>query len=190
MITTEHWYISLLKWAQKCRIVIFPAWVYLEIWNQHIFLDISFPKRYMDSDALTEKLEHAWSCLRTLSKPWENFMFSTISSIRYMSQHKAQFTDFCASNLTFILCWSNWWRRTWRYGTKNFDLLQLIITDIMRILLAFSYFPTYSEIWSLPNIPLFQYTSIPVQFNAMHASSNKTYKYNILYQCTSKQTHQ
>ena len=29
---------------------------------------------------------------------------------------------------------------------KNFDLLQLIIPDIMRILLAFSYFPTYSEI--------------------------------------------
>ena len=29
---------------------------------------------------------------------------------------------------------------------KNFDLLQLIITEIMRILLAVTYFPTYSEI--------------------------------------------
>ena len=29
---------------------------------------------------------------------------------------------------------------------RNFDLLQLIISEIMRILLAFSYFPTYSEI--------------------------------------------
>ena len=37
---------------------------------------------------------------------------------------------------------------------KNFDLLQLIILEIMRILLAFSYFPTYSEIWSPPDLPL------------------------------------
>ena len=29
---------------------------------------------------------------------------------------------------------------------KNVDLLQLIIPEIMRILLAFSYFPSYSEI--------------------------------------------
>ena len=39
-------------------------------------------------------------------------------------------------------------------GEKNFDLLQLIIPEIMRILLAFSYFPTYSEIWSPPVLPL------------------------------------
>ena len=36
---------------------------------------------------------------------------------------------------------------------NNFDLLQLIIPE-MRILLAFSYFPTYSEIWLPPNLPL------------------------------------
>ena len=37
---------------------------------------------------------------------------------------------------------------------KIFDLLQLIITEILRIWLHFSYFPTYSEIWSPPNLPL------------------------------------
>ena len=37
---------------------------------------------------------------------------------------------------------------------KNIDLLQLINTEILRILLAFSYFPTYSEIWSPPNLLL------------------------------------
>ena len=35
-----------------------------------------------------------------------------------------------------------------------FYLLQITILGIMRILLAFSYFPTYSEIWSPPNLPL------------------------------------
>ena len=54
-----------------------------------------------------------------------------------------------------FLCGFNWWRINWRYG-KNFDLLQLIIPEIMRILLAFSYFPTYSEIWSPPVLPLLE----------------------------------
>ena len=31
MITTEHWYMPLLKLAQKCRIVFSLTWVYLEI---------------------------------------------------------------------------------------------------------------------------------------------------------------
>ena len=60
------------------------------------------------------------------------------------------------TNLPFILCGFNWWRINWRYGKKNFELLQLIIPEIMRILLAFSYFPTYSEIWSPPVLPLTQ----------------------------------
>ena len=30
---------------------------------------IPFPERHADSDMLTEKLEHVWSCLHTLSKP-------------------------------------------------------------------------------------------------------------------------
>ena len=46
MITTEHWYMPLLKLAQKCRIVFSLTWVYLEIWNQEIFLDISFQERH------------------------------------------------------------------------------------------------------------------------------------------------
>ena len=46
-----------------------------------------------------EKLEHVWSCLHTLSKPWENFMFSTTQ------QHKAQFTHLFVTNLTFIFMW-------------------------------------------------------------------------------------
>ena len=64
-----------------------------------------------------------------------------------MSQHKAQFTDFFVTNLTLIFMWVQLMKdhlKIWR--KKNFDLLQLIIPEIMRILLAFSYFPTYSEI--------------------------------------------
>ena len=37
---------------------------------------------------------------------------------------------------------------------KNVELLQLIVLDIIKILLAFSYFSTYSEIWWPPNFPL------------------------------------
>ena len=39
-ITTEHWYIHFVTWAQKCRIVFSPTWVFLEIWNQQMFFDI------------------------------------------------------------------------------------------------------------------------------------------------------
>ena len=41
----------------------------------------------------------------------------------------------------------------WR-EKKHINLLHLIVLEIMRILLAFSYFATYSEIWSPPNFPL------------------------------------
>ena len=47
---------------------------------------------------------------------------------------------------------------------KNFDLLKLIILEIMRILLAFSYLPTYSEIWSPPDLPLLYHINQSDQF--------------------------
>ena len=50
--------------------------------------------------------------------------------------------------------WVTWSWTTWRYGKKNFHLLHLIVFDIIRILLAFSYFSTCSELWSPPNFPL------------------------------------
>ena len=65
---------------------------------------------------------------------------------------------------------------------KNFDLLQLIIPEIMRILLAFSYFPTYSDIWSPPNLPLQgQYTrvySVQGQYTTMYTVQGQ---YNTVY---------
>ena len=70
MITTEHWYIHLLKWTQKCRIVFSPVWVYLEIWNQQMFLGIPFLERHKDWERLTQKIEIGWSCLYVLSKIW------------------------------------------------------------------------------------------------------------------------
>ena len=65
-----------------------------------------------------------------------------------MSQHKAQFTDFIVTNSTFIFMWVQLMKDALKIWKKNFDLLQLIIPEIMKILLAFfSYFPTYySEI--------------------------------------------
>ena len=67
-----------------------------------VFFYIPFPKRHTHSDTLTEKLDHVWSCLHTLSKSWENFMFLTILSIRNMSQHKGQFSHLFVTNLPFI----------------------------------------------------------------------------------------
>ena len=68
---------------------------------------------------------------------------------------------------------------------KKFDLLQLIIFDIMRILLAFSYFSTYSEIWSPPNFPLLNstiFTSLsflctvsPLYFPTIHPHHTSTH---------------
>ena len=63
------------------------------------FFYILFPERHRDSDMLSR------ACLHTLLKPWEYFMFSTISSIRNMSKHKAQFIYLFVSNLTFIFMW-------------------------------------------------------------------------------------
>ena len=53
---------------------------------------------------------------------------------------------------------------------KNFDLLQLIILEIMKIILAFSYFPTYSEIWS--PVQSYRYTNTQINKHKF-----KAYKY-------------
>ena len=146
MITTEHWYIPSLKWAQKCRIV------FSQYETNRCFFYIPFPERHTDSDTLTEKLDHVWSCLHTLSKPWENFMFSTISSIRNMSQHKAQFTHLFVTNLTFIFMWVQLvknqlkiWKKLWPLTIDHFGDNEDSISFFI-----FS----YSEIWSPPNLPL------------------------------------
>ena len=81
------------------------------------------------------------------------FMFLTILSIRNMSQHKGPFTHLFVTNLPFIFMWVQFVKNHLKIWRKKFDLSQLIILEIMRILLAFSYFPTYSEIWS-PDLPL------------------------------------
>ena len=67
-----------------------------------------------------KKLDHVWSCLHTLSNPWENFMFLTILSIRNMSQHKGQFPHLFVTNLPFIFMWVqfvknqlNIWKKLW-----------------------------------------------------------------------------
>ena len=72
-------------------------------------------------------------------------MFSTILLIRNMSQHKSQFTRYFVTNLTFIYVGLIDEGSLEDMEKKNFDLLQLIIPE-MRIPLAFSYFPIYSEI--------------------------------------------
>ena len=47
--------------------------------------------------------------------------------------------------------------KKWVWKRRNFfDLLQLIVLDIMGILLAFLYFSTYSKIWSPSNFPLLE----------------------------------
>ena len=51
--------------------------------------------------------------------------------------------DFISFFIFFNVCW-NMITTTWQYG-KQFDLPECIVFDIMRILLAFSYFSTFSE---------------------------------------------
>ena len=72
------------------------------IWLQ---LNLFFFSRPGQSQGLLYKLDHVWSCLHTLSKPWENFMFLKILSIRNMGQHKAQFTHLFVTNLLYIFMW-------------------------------------------------------------------------------------
>ena len=72
-----------------------------------------------------------------------------------MSQHKADFTHLFVTNLTFIFMWIHLMKnqlKIWRI--KNFKPLHVIIPEILRILVAFSYVPAYSEICSPPVFPL------------------------------------
>ena len=108
---------------------------------------------------MTQKLENVRSWLYVLSKTWANFMIWIISSFRNMSQNKISISKFLENQFNLCLRWITWYWITWQYG-KEFDLLQLIFLDIMRILLTFSYFSTYSEIWWPPNFPLQRNTTI------------------------------
>ena len=112
------------------------------------FFYIPFPERHTNSDTMTEK--YFWSCLHTLSKPWENFyVFNNIIYQKYEPTHSSIFR-FLVTNLTFIFIWVQLMKDHLKIWRKNLDLLQFI----MRILLAYSYFPAYNEIWSPPNLPL------------------------------------
>ena len=87
--------IAFTEMSSKMQYCLFPNLGIIRNMKPTYVFCIPFPKRHTHSDTLAEKLDHVWSCPHTLSKPWENFMFSTISSIRNTSQHKAQFTVFC-----------------------------------------------------------------------------------------------
>ena len=120
-----------------------------------MFLDIPFLERHGDWETLTNKLEIFWSCLYVLSKTLANFMFFLIKLKKKYYPKKSSFSTFLENQFSIFnennltMDHLTIWRRR-----KNFDLLQLIVFDIMKILLAFSYFSTYSEIWSPPNFPL------------------------------------
>ena len=120
-----------------------------------MFLDIPFLERHTDWETLTNKLEIFWSCLYVLSKTWANFMFFLIKFKKKILSKKSSFSTFLENQFSIFnennltMDHLTIWRRR-----KNFDLLQLIVFDIIKILLAFSYFSTYSEILSPPNFPL------------------------------------
>ena len=80
------------------------------------------------------------------------YVFNNIIYQKYKPTQSSIYS-FVWYQFDIFLCGFIWWKINWRYG-KNFDLLQLIIPQIMRILLAFSYFPTFREIWSPPVLPL------------------------------------
>ena len=101
MITTEHWYIHLLKWTQKCRIVFSPVWVYLEIWNQQMFLGIPFLERHTDWERLTQKKKKLLVMSLCPIKNMSNFMF--LSGFFFIqSKAKAEFPDLKIINLKFF----------------------------------------------------------------------------------------
>ena len=113
---------------------------------------------------MTEKLEHVWSCPHTLSKPWEKFY--VIHNIIYQKYEQTQcsiYWFFCYQ-FDIFLCGSYWWRITWRYGKQNFDLLQLIIPEIMRILLSFFIFSylQWTMITTKPTSTLYCYLLCPL----------------------------
>ena len=88
----------LLKRAEKYKIVFSPAWVWLEMWNQHMILDIPVLERHKDWDTLTQKLENVRSWLFVLSKTSANFMILTIYSFRNMSKNKSSISQLMKKN--------------------------------------------------------------------------------------------
>ena len=115
--------------------------------------DIPSLETHMDWESLTQKKNRFFcSYLYVLSKTWANSMFF-INIICQKFDPKEELIFYIYIFLTDIFRWITWLWTTWWYG-KNFDILQLIVFDIMKILSAPSYFSTYSEIWSPPNFPL------------------------------------
>ena len=135
-MTTEHWYMRLLKRAQKYKIVLSQSWdlswVSLEMWNKLMFLDIPLLERHKDWNTLTQKLENVWSWLYVLSKALANFMILIISSFRNISRNKSLFFKFLENKLDIVFRSITWYWITWQCG-KNLDLWQLIVLDILRI---------------------------------------------------------
>ena len=109
--------------------------------------------RLREVDATTRNLLVMSLCLIKDMSKFHVFIYKI--SQKYDPKQKEIFHIKKKINLKFVM-WIAWSLNTWRYGEeeKNFHLLQLIVFDIMRILLAISYFSTYSEIWSPPNFPL------------------------------------
>ena len=98
--------IAFTEMSSQMKDCLFPnLGIVRNIKQTDVFFNIPFPKRHTHSDTWAEKLEHVWSCFHTLSKPWENFMFLTILSIRNMSQNKGPFTHLFVTNLPFIFMW-------------------------------------------------------------------------------------
>ena len=103
-----------------------------------VFFYIPFPERHTDSHTLMEKLEH-------VSIPYQSHEKILCFQQYHLSEiwvNTKLILLICLLPIWHLfLCGFIWWRINWRYG-KNIEPLHLIIPGIMRILLAFSYFPT------------------------------------------------
>ena len=95
----------------------------------YLFFLYSFPGKEYGLRHIDVKTKTRLVMSPHLIKPWENFMFSIISSIRNISQHKAQFTQLFVTNLTFFYVGSI--DESTEDMDKNFYLLQLIISEIL-----------------------------------------------------------
>ena len=74
------------------------------------------------------------------------YVFNNIIHQKYEPTQRSIYLFVCWQFAIYFYVGSIYEEPTEDMEKKNFDLSQLIILDIMRILLAFSYFPTYSEI--------------------------------------------
>ena len=74
------------------------------------------------------------------------YAFNNIIYQKYEPTQRSIFSFVCYQFAIYFYVGSICEESTEDMKKKNFDLLQLIILEIMRILIAFSYFPTYSEI--------------------------------------------